>query len=159
MKKCILALLVYLVGGIAWDFAGEAYAQARFRQLMMEKLTNSQKLLEALALAKYDKIVTSAEELRRLSTQAEWMGTHKSPRYEVFTNEFRRAVETMAEKAKAKNIDGVALAYVDMTMTCVRCHQFVRETRDARAKPLDVPVFLDLLDTILVNNSQEMTTL
>lgn len=140
MKKYILALLVYLVGGVGWNALEQAYAQARFRQLMLEKLTHSQKLLEALALAKFDKIVTSAEELHRLSRQAEWVGANKSPRYEVFTNEFRRAAETMAEKAKAKNIDGVALAYVDMTMVCVRCHQFVRETRDARVRPLDPPV-------------------
>ncbi len=139
MKKFVIAVLVYFVGGIAWNAAEDAYAQARFRQLMMEKLTHSQKLLEALALAKFDKIATSAEALNRLSQQAEWISASKSPRYEVFTNEFRRATETMAEKAKAKNIDGVALAYVDMTLVCVRCHQFVRETRDARARPLDVP--------------------
>ncbi len=34
-------------------------------------------------------------------------------------------------KAKDKNLDGVTLAYMDLTMSCVRCHQYVRDTRDA----------------------------
>jgi hypothetical protein len=40
------------------------------------------------------------------------------------------------KKAKDKNIDGVALAYVDVTLSCVRCHEYVREhRRDARLDP------------------------
>ena len=50
----------------------------------------------------------------------------------MHSNEFRRAAETIVQKAKDKNLDGVALAYLDMTMTCIRCHRYVREVRDAR---------------------------
>ena len=37
----------------------------------------------------------------------------------------------LSVKAKAKNIEGVTLAYFEMTMSCVRCHTYVREIRDA----------------------------
>jgi len=47
------------------------------------------------------------------------------------SNDFRRAAETMIQQAKAKNTDGIALAYVDMTLSCVRCHKYVREVRMA----------------------------
>jgi hypothetical protein len=49
------------------------------------------------------------------------------------TSEIRakRATETIARKAKTKNLDGVTLAYFDLTMSCVRCHQHTPEERDA----------------------------
>jgi hypothetical protein len=56
----------------------------------------------------------------------------KTPRYEMHSNEFQRAAETLIRKAKDKNIDGTSLAFFEMTMSCVRCHQYVREIRDAR---------------------------
>jgi hypothetical protein len=55
--------------------------------------------------------------------------------YEVQTNNFRRAAETLIQKAKAKNLDGATLAYVDMTVTCVRCHQYCRDIRDTKFVP------------------------
>ena len=102
--------------------------------LMVEKLKNSQALLEGLAINDFDKIQKSAEELMRISKAVEWT-VHKTPQYEVLTNNFRRAAETIIQKAKAKNIDGATLAYVDMTLTCVRCHQYCREIRDTSFTP------------------------
>ena len=102
--------------------------------LMAEKLKNAQGLLEGLATNDFNKIQKGAEELIRISKAAEWT-VHKTPLYEVQTNNFRRAAETIIQKAKAKNLDGATLAYVDMTVTCVRCHQYCREIRDTRFVP------------------------
>jgi hypothetical protein len=104
----VLILTITLVLCAAW--AQEIYAQVRLQQLKMEK---------------------HADELIRIARTAEWLA-NKSPRYEQFSNEFVRAAETIVSKSKAKNIDGVTLAYFDLTMSCVRCHQYVREVRDAR---------------------------
>jgi hypothetical protein len=109
----------------------EVRAQMRLQQLMIDKLTNAQKLLEGIALAKHDKIQKHAEELIRISKTAEWLA-YKAPRYEQFSNQFQRACEDIVAKSKAKNIDGVTLAYFDLTMSCVRCHSYVREVKDAR---------------------------
>jgi hypothetical protein len=98
-------------------------------KLMREKLKHSQILLEGLAINDFDKITKSAEELIRISNAAEWVAL-KTPQYEVHTNNFRRAAETIIKKAKEKNLDGATLGYVDMTVTCVRCHQHTREVRD-----------------------------
>jgi hypothetical protein len=99
--------------------------------LMTQKLKNSQKLLEGIALADFKKVISSADELIQLSKTAEWR-VHTTPRYELYSNEFRRAAETLIQKAQNKNIDGTTLAFFEMTMSCVRCHQYVREIRDAR---------------------------
>jgi hypothetical protein len=42
------------------------------------------------------------------------------------TNEFQRLCDELAEKSRAKNIDGATLAYLRLTMNCVNCHKYVR---------------------------------
>jgi hypothetical protein len=122
----------------AW-LAVEAYAQTPLAQLMRNKLLASQRLLEGIALAQFDKVSENASELIRLSHTSEFM-VYKTPRYEVHANDFRRAAEQIVTKAKAKNIDGVTLAYTELTVSCVRCHTYVREVRDARLAPGDAPI-------------------
>jgi hypothetical protein len=107
-------------------------------KLMAEKLKSSQKLLEGIAIGDFNKITTSAEKLIQLSNTEEWMQL-KTTRYELHSNEFRRAAEALIQKAKSKNIDGATLAFFEMTMSCVRCHQYVREVRDARLPDLPNP--------------------
>jgi cytochrome c556 len=99
--------------------------------IMKEKLKTSQKLLEGIALADYQKVILSAEDLVQYTKTEEWM-VYKTPKYQVFSNEFRQAAENVIAKAKLKNIDGVTLAYFELTVSCVRCHTYVREIRDAR---------------------------
>lgn len=103
-------------------------AQAK---LMAEKLKHAQRLLDGLATNDFGKITKSADELLIISKTAEFLA-HKSREYELHTNSFRRALEEITKKAKEKNLEGATLGYVDMTLTCVRCHQHTREVRDAR---------------------------
>jgi len=129
MKKIILlSVLLVIPVGIAPD-RGEAQGKEGLSKLMASKLKNSQRVLEGLAMASFDKITRAAEELIQLTKTEQWL-VHKTPRYEVHSNEFRSAAETVVRKARAKNLDGAALAYFDMTMSCLRCHQYVRELRD-----------------------------
>jgi hypothetical protein len=129
MKRRLFAITALFV--VLFTVEGPADAsQAKLSTLMADKLRQSQRLIEGIALADFNKIAESAERLIQISKTAEWFA-FKTPRYELYSNEFRRAAETVAQKAKARNIDGVVLAYMDLTMTCVRCHQYVREVRDA----------------------------
>ena len=99
---------------------------------MERKLEHSQKVLKGIALADFDMIGKNAEELIQASKDAEWKAL-KTPRYAIYSNDFRQAAEALAEKAQAKNLDGATLAYMEMTMTCVKCHKHVREKRMALA--------------------------
>jgi hypothetical protein len=96
--------------------------------LMQKKLKNSQKVLEGIAMNDFEKIIKHADEIVQISQDTEWKVV-KSPRYELFSDEFRGNAETMIKEAKNKNLDGAALAYVEMTLNCVKCHKFVREVR------------------------------
>ena len=139
MKKIltiVAAMLLTMLGGQA---PAPTHAQGKqTSKLMAAKLKNSQILLEGIAIGDFKKITNSAEALIELTKTEEWL-MHKAPRYEMHSNEFRRAAETLIRKAKDKNIDGTTLAFFEMTMSCVRCHQHVREVRDARLPnfPLD----------------------
>lgn len=95
--------------------------------LMLAKLKESQTLLEGLTLNDLGKVEKSAAELLKISKAAQVRKALNTPAYELHANTFQRAAETMIAKAKAKNIDGATLAYVDMTISCVRCHQYTRE--------------------------------
>jgi hypothetical protein len=98
--------------------------------LMQKKLKQSQKILEGVAIGDFKKIADGADELVLISRDAEWK-VKKTPRYELLSNQFRDNAEDLIKKAKDKNLDGAALAYVDLTLTCVRCHKYVRDEKDA----------------------------
>lgn len=111
--------------------SGDDKQPAKVNDLMQKKLQHSQKLLEGIVLNDFDKMAKHAEELISLSKLAEWK-VLKTPKYEVYSNEFRRTAQTIVDEAKAQNLDGATLAYLDLTMNCVKCHKHVREVRMAR---------------------------
>jgi hypothetical protein len=131
MKNLPYYLTAVILAALVPALVGHAEQPKGAKELMQKKLANSQKVLEGIALNDFDKIGTHAGELIEISKAAEWKVV-KSPQYEVYSNEFRRNAETMVKEAKAKNIDGVTLAYVDLTLTCVKCHKHVREVRMGR---------------------------
>jgi hypothetical protein len=102
-------------------------------ELMRAKLKHSQAVLEGLALADFKRIGAAADELVQVSQGAEFLNAYKSREYEIQVQLFRRSAETVSRKAKDRNLDGVTLAYLDMTLSCVKCHQHTRDTKgDAR---------------------------
>jgi hypothetical protein len=140
MKRLIgtLAVLVVVLGVSVVTSQGEEPRQGRSKdddkkvaELMRKKLQHSQKVLEGIAVSDFDMIASNADDLIRVSKAAEWHVV-KTPQYEIFSNEFRRSAETLGQKARDKNLDGASLAYVELTLTCVRCHKHVREVRMAR---------------------------
>jgi hypothetical protein len=126
---CLAAALT-LAAGVT-TVTGFGKEPKKENTLMRKKLEHSQKVLEGIALGDFKKIAANAEELIDISKAAEWKAV-RSPRYEVYSNEFRRIADGLVKKANEKNLDGAALAYVELTLTCVRCHKHVREVRMAR---------------------------
>jgi hypothetical protein len=101
------------------------------RDLMQRELKASQRVLEGIALNNFEQIARNGEELILISKDAEWK-VLKTPMYELHSNEFRRNAEGLIRAAKDRNLDGATLAYVDMTLNCVKCHRYVREVRMTR---------------------------
>jgi hypothetical protein len=105
--------------------------QNGLRKLMQRKLKASQKVLEGIALSDFGMIGENADELVQVSKATEWRAL-QTPMYELLSNEFRRNAETLGRMAKERNLDGATLTYLDLTMTCVKCHKHVREVRMTR---------------------------
>jgi hypothetical protein len=103
--------------------------------VMQRKLAHAQKVLEGLALNDFDKIGTNADDLNQCAQEAGWKVV-KTARYELYSNDFVRNLEGLKKAAKNKNLDAAALAYVEVTLTCVKCHQYVREEKIGLAPPV-----------------------
>jgi hypothetical protein len=111
------------------------------KDFMRGKLTHMQKVLEGITTEDYDLIRKDANQLVLLSHAAEWR-VLMTPEYQQHSAEFRRTAQSVVDAAKKKNLDGAALAYVDMTMKCVTCHKYVRSVRMASVPRLPSDSFL-----------------
>ena len=103
--------------------------------VMERKLKHAQVMLEGLALKDFDKIEKSADELMQCVKEATWR-INDTDKYLMYSNDFIRHIEGLQKAAKKKNIDSATLAYVEMTLTCVKCHEHLRETRIGAAPDL-----------------------
>ena len=129
----VILFMVAVLGPVILGFGVRAAPPPKaddVRALMQKKLACAQKLLEGIALADLDKIGDNAKELSALSQQVQFR-VLKTPAYELHANEFRRALEDIQKGVSQKNIDAATLGYMDLTMSCVRCHKHVREVRMA----------------------------
>jgi hypothetical protein len=95
------------------------------KAFMRKKLEASQSVLEGLAVEDFDMIALGARQLKTTSAAAEFMVTN-DPMFAQEADEFRRIVAKLEKAGKEKRLDGAALAYMDMTMSCVECHKYVR---------------------------------
>lgn len=111
--------------------SGHGQAPDAVQKLMQRKLQLAQKVLEGLALNDFQRITESGEDLIEVSKTAQWR-VLKTPQYEIFSNDFRRNAEALVQMSKTRNLDGATLAYLDLTMNCVKCHKYIREIRMTR---------------------------
>ena len=121
-----LAAAALALGPVASSHADKG--PGKHSELMQRKLLQSQKVLEGIALNDFDKISKHAEELLLISKTAEWR-VLKTTEYDLFSSSFQRSANDLVKHAKDKNLDAAALSYVEMTLTCVKCHKHVRDER------------------------------
>lgn len=114
-------------------------------ELMKKKLALSQKVLEGLALEDFDKIKSGADDLVTVRQNAAFM-VGKTAKYEVYANDFQKHLESIQAAAKKKNVEAAALGYVEMTLTCVRCHQYVRDEKIGAAPSLKLDALAQKAD-------------
>lgn len=101
------------------------------KAFMRKKLEASQSVLEGLAVEDFDLIERGAKQLRATSVAAEFMVIN-DPLYAESAADFTKIVDKLVKAAKEKRLDGSTLAYLDMTMSCVECHKYVRNVLVAK---------------------------
>jgi hypothetical protein len=125
-RLVLLALAATLGGGLA--ASGEGQEPRPLRGYMRQKLEQAKDVLEGLAVEDFALIAKSAKAMRELSEDARWR-VSPNANYLRFSAEFRDLADELGAKAKEKNLDGATLAYVKLTMSCVKCHKLVRDER------------------------------
>lgn len=93
---------------------------------MRLKLEPTKGVLEGIALADFDMISKNSNKIRNLMLDESWM-VIQSDEYRRQSNEFRTIVEQLQQAALDKNVDRATLAYVQLTIRCVQCHQLLRK--------------------------------
>jgi hypothetical protein len=125
MKRITLALTVGIAAFGLLAIPGHSQQPNDLKLFMRAKLAHSQRLLEGLTTADFDMLAKHSQELALLSQATNW-NVLQTQDYLQHSIAFRRAANAVTEAAKDKNLDGATLAYVDMTMKCIRCHKYVR---------------------------------
>lgn len=140
MKGFLLCTALLLAIPLGWAVLGAEDPRKRIESpkegeevaaLMHQKLEQAQKVLEGVALGDFDRISKASSEIVQISKRAQFL-VMRTPKYDLYANDFRRSAEALIQNAKDRNLDAAALTYVDLTLTCVRCHKYVREVRHGR---------------------------
>lgn len=95
--------------------------------LMKSKLVASQDVLESLLRKDFHSIAIQARKMKSISEAAEWPRARDNV-YEHFGAIFRRQCNQLESLANQRNHEGVTFTYLQMTTTCIQCHDYVRDS-------------------------------
>lgn len=125
LKWMAAAVLGVVLGGVAWLSGFQKERELKpSQEIMWRKLDLSHDTLDALALDDFDAIAAYADDLDAMSRVEEW-AISDSDAYLSESAQFRRAARELGEAARARDSEAAALAYVDLTLRCVRCHRLL----------------------------------
>ena len=95
---------------------------------MKKKLEYSQNTLAAIATADFDKIIENAQAMRNLS-KVEGFIRGQNLGYRTQLHIFDEANAEIIHQAKKENVEGAALAFTQLTISCVNCHKVLRSNK------------------------------
>jgi cytochrome c556 len=125
---CVAALFL-AIGVIANGYDGQAADQNQPESFWMKKkLEYSQNILAGIATADFERIVANAQSMRNLS-KIEGFIRSQTPGYRAQLNIFQESADEIIRQAKKDNVDGAALAFTQLTISCVNCHKHLREAK------------------------------
>jgi hypothetical protein len=132
MKTLLTVLALIGLPLLAVAFDEQDPKPKRFKQqlsasLMRSKLEHSKNILEGLAMEDFQAISKGAKSMRNLTVLEGWFRADTA-RYKAQLYAFWLANDALVQAADEKNLDGAALAYTQLTISCVNCHKHVRAT-------------------------------
>ena len=127
MRKRSLAVGLAACAIVATSFAVEPEAETKPSFWMEKKLEYSEKILAGLAKADFDAIGKTARTMGALSQMEKWTRSGL-PEYRAQLQIFQNANHQLVRMADDENLDGAALAYVQLTLSCVNCHKVIRDS-------------------------------
>jgi hypothetical protein len=97
------------------------------QRFMRQKLQASNLILEGLCTEDLKMVTDGAATLMKMSKEEKWRVSNDMM-YRRYSKEFVNAVEELEQEAKDNDMDGTSMAWVNVTMKCLKCHEWVRNT-------------------------------
>jgi hypothetical protein len=96
--------------------------------LMRDKLTHTQGILDGIVTEDYVKIVEHAKLMGLISRATTWHVIDNDD-YRSRSKRFQQISSRLLDSAKKKNQGAVTLQYLQLTTSCIECHQYMRSLR------------------------------
>jgi hypothetical protein len=96
-------------------------------KFMRQKLEASSTVLEGLCTEDLEMVSKGSKVLLQMSHEERWR-VSTDMLYRRYSNEFSSAVEELLKESEDQDMDGTSLAWVNVTMKCLKCHEWVRNT-------------------------------
>lgn len=95
---------------------------------MERKLHLSQQLLAGITAGDFDKITTSAQTMKGLD-KVESFIRGRTPGYRTQLQFFDESLDEIIRQANKDNLEGAALGFTQLTISCVNCHKQLRAAK------------------------------
>jgi hypothetical protein len=96
-------------------------------RFMRQKMQASNLILEGLCMDDLKAVAMGTHTLLKMPSEARWRVSNDMM-YRRYSNEFVQAVEELQKEAEENDIDSASMAWVNVTMKCMKCHKWVRNT-------------------------------
>lgn len=103
------------------------------QRFMRQKLQASSLILEGLCTENLKMVSDGSETLMKMSREEHWRVSNDMM-YRRYSQQFVSAVEELQHEAEDLDMNGASTAWVDVTMKCLKCHEWVRNTVIADAQ-------------------------
>lgn len=124
MKTGVVVVGAVVLAGTLLLFAQEDPV----RTLMKAKTGYAHRLLDAVVQEEFDVIRDQAFRLKAIAETGDW-NVLDTPEYGRESDAFIQATERLEKAAQDRNGEAAALAYMDVTLKCVHCHQYMKSHR------------------------------
>jgi hypothetical protein len=101
-------------------------------RLMREKLGHAHRILDALTTSDYSMLDRESAALSRVAASPLWESLLTTPEFKGYGDAFRKVAGDLAEAGRQRDLDGAAMLYGTLTMSCYNCHRHVKGSRIAR---------------------------
>ena len=113
----------------------KAETPAEHDRWMQIKLASSQQILAALTSGNMADVERNARRIQVFNLLEQWMKDNPTTRQSAYRgqlNAFEYATKELVRYAQDGDTNGALEAYVDMTRSCVKCHEVIRDKAASR---------------------------
>jgi len=101
--------------------------EGALERFMRQKLLASSLILEGLCTENLKMVSDGSDTLMKMSREEHWRVSNDMM-YRRYSEQFVHAVEELKHEADDNDMNGSSMAWVDVTMKCLKCHEWVRNT-------------------------------